>query len=132
MARILAIDDDPDVLAILTLCLASAGHTVHSLEDSSKFERELTEFHPDLVILDIMMPGATGGSLYHAIRALAGPRMPIIISSASNIKIHTQGRDELLAYYRKPADTAQLLEAVQRLIAQALAMPAGRKKPSES
>lgn len=116
MARILTIDDDPDVLAYLTLCLASAGHEVHALEDSSLFEGELRDFRPELVVLDIMMPGATGGSLYNAIRQSAGPLLPIIISSASSMKVHTAGQDDLLAYYRKPAATAEFLATVERLL----------------
>lgn len=128
MARILTIDDDPDVLVFLTLCLASAGHVVHALEDSSLFAGEFRDFQPELVVLDLMMPGATGGSLYNAIRQLAGPYLPIIISSASSMKVRTGGQDELLAYYRKPAASAELLEAIDHLLGLAQSLRAKARK----
>jgi CheY-like chemotaxis protein len=61
MAKILMIDDDPDIVLATRLCLESEGHTLVSAGNSEEGLRLLPEVHPDLIILDVMMETTTAG-----------------------------------------------------------------------
>jgi len=61
MAKILIIDDDPDIVLAARLCLQSAGHEVFEASNSEKGLGMLGEVKPDLIILDVMMDSATEG-----------------------------------------------------------------------
>ncbi len=67
--RILIVDDDPQVHKMLVTVLAPRGLQVESVLFSDKAMETLVSFGPDLVILDIMMPGKSGIDLCREIRA---------------------------------------------------------------
>jgi diguanylate cyclase (GGDEF)-like protein len=66
--RILALDDDPTVLALLRSMLGAAGMEISTCGEPSRFLAQLEEIAPELVILDFDMPGVTGPELCRAIR----------------------------------------------------------------
>lgn len=79
MANILAVDDDPDLCALLRTALERDGHTVTVLHRGS----EVTERHcawADCILLDVMMPGEDGFSVCKRLRALAD--CPILFLTA--------------------------------------------------
>jgi CheY-like chemotaxis protein len=61
MAKILVIDDDPDMVLATKMCLENAGHKVSSAGNSEAGLRQLKADRPDLIILDVMMDTATEG-----------------------------------------------------------------------
>jgi CheY-like chemotaxis protein len=61
MARILVVDDDPDMVLATRLCLESAGHQVDSARDGGEGLKKIQANPPDLIILDVMMDTATEG-----------------------------------------------------------------------
>lgn len=82
-ARILAVDDDPAVLRVLTFILRGAGFTVKTLSSPLEFWGTLEAVEPDLVLLDVLMPGVNGYQLCRAVRA--DPRwadLPILFLTA--------------------------------------------------
>jgi CheY-like chemotaxis protein len=58
--RIFVVDDDPDVLKFVTLFLENAGHTVRSAAGAMEGLSQIKQFSPDLVLVDLMMPGMNG------------------------------------------------------------------------
>jgi diguanylate cyclase (GGDEF)-like protein len=66
--RILSVEDDPDQAAFLSSMLGAAGHEVRPCADASSFERALQEFDPDLVLMDIHLPGVSGYDLVRFLR----------------------------------------------------------------
>ena len=66
--RVLALDDDATVLALLKAMLGAAGMEVSTCDDPARFLTQLEEASPELVILDFDMPGVTGPELCRAIR----------------------------------------------------------------
>jgi diguanylate cyclase (GGDEF)-like protein len=66
--RVLAVDDDPTVLAALDVVLREAGLNVSPCSDPGRFWEHLEEEEPDLVVLDFDMPGVTGVELCRALR----------------------------------------------------------------
>jgi len=115
MAKIIAIDDDKNWLNILTLILKNANHEVFPLESGEKIIEAIKKVTPDLVMIDTMMPGISGGAVYQIIRKEIGLNMPIIICSVSKLKV-SQFNDTLLAYCPKPVDNKKLLETIQKLL----------------
>lgn len=67
--RILAVDDDPDILELLDYNLAKEGFKVKTVEDSSEAVKTALSFKPDLIILDIMMPQLSGIEVCKQLRA---------------------------------------------------------------
>ena len=86
--RVLAVDDDPQALRYVRDALASAGYTPVVTGDPEEALRLVGEEKPDLVLLDLMLPGADGIELMKDI--LGAGDVPVIFLSA-------YGRDELIA-----------------------------------
>ncbi len=122
MARILSLDDDKDCLAILKGFLECDKHEVFPLLRGEMAIQAIREFHPDLVTTDVMMPGVTGGIVYHAIRKEIGAHLPIIISSGSNLRLKLPD-DPLLSYCPKPVELKSLLDTVKVLLTSAANHP---------
>ena len=86
--RVLAVDDDPQALRYVRDALASAGYTPVVTGDPEEALRLVAEEKPDLVLLDLMLPGTDGIELMKDI--LGAGDVPVIFVSA-------YGRDELIA-----------------------------------
>lgn len=76
------VDDDPDICEILELYLKKNGYTVFSAEDGISALSMLEERKPDLIVLDVMIPGLDGFELCQAIRRKSD--VPIIFLSAKD------------------------------------------------
>lgn len=118
MARILVIDDDPDILLIIEHALEQAGHHVVTSSDPTRVAELALEHHVDTVILDVMMPDLTG---FEALKVLREqPRtggVPILFLSARSqsedrVRGLREGADD---YMTKPFDVEELVLRVERL-----------------
>lgn len=79
MANILAVDDEPDILALVKNALEAEGHRVSTAERAAAVERDrLAQF--DLILLDVMMPGTDGVALCAELRPLVD--CPILFLTA--------------------------------------------------
>ncbi|MDH4322096.1 MAG: response regulator, partial [Desulfobulbaceae bacterium] len=87
MARILIIDDDPDVVEGLTMVLEGNGHQVAARLSTENLLATVKELHPDLIILDVIFPGDDQAG-FKAARLLAGDavvgHIPVLMLSAVN------------------------------------------------
>lgn len=61
MAKILMIDDDPDIVAAIRIPLEASGYEFYAAEDGATGLEKIKEVNPDLIILDVMMETATEG-----------------------------------------------------------------------
>ena len=125
-AKILVVDDDPDMREALQIILESADHTVVTAEDGVQCLAKMKEEQPDLLILDLLMPRMDG---FEVCKALKDPRhakygsMPIIILSSVREDV-SQRRYELETgvqldvddYVEKPIESATLLERVGKIL----------------
>jgi len=110
-ATVLAVDDDPIMLALLESSLRKAGLELVTCEDPLAFWAALEAARPDLVVLDVQMPGADGPELCRALRA--DPRWrstPVLFLTATAepsavAELFAAGGDD---YLRKPVDAAEL------------------------
>lgn len=117
MARIMTIDDDEDTLYQLRTVLSRAGHEVLPLLRADRVIEQVRSARPDLVITDIVMPGVMGGGIYRTLREEIGPSLPIIVSSATRLRLRGSQEDPMLAYCPKPVDFDLLLATIETLLA---------------
>ena len=118
MPRILIVDDDPEIRAVLRRVLEDEGYTVETAPDGRAALALITASPPDLLITDLLMPGLTGWSLFARVRRRA-PTLPIIIISGSDpgVRQHEASIPEHTVFLRKPFALDQLLAIVVRLLA---------------
>ena len=66
--RVLSMEDDPRQASFLRAVLQSGGYEVRVCEDPKQFETELAEFRPDLILMDVLLPGVSGYDLVRFVR----------------------------------------------------------------
>jgi DNA-binding response OmpR family regulator len=118
--RILVIEDDAHIAEGLRLNLALQGYEVEIAADGGGGLRKWREMRPDLIVLDVMLPGIDGLSVLRSIR-LEDDRLPILILSARSasedrIRGLSFGVDD---YIGKPFELDEFLLRVERLITRA-------------
>ena len=123
MATILIIDDDPDAVSILETFLEARGHAAHGARGGEAGLSLLEELDPDLVILDVMMPGMDGWEVARRIRHdTRHTRVPILMLTARGGE---EDREEGAAagvdhYMVKPVGLDALGEQIDAMLADAL------------
>lgn len=128
--RILVVDDDPELRALLKRFLAEHGFRVRLAEDGKALDRELAREPVDLVVLDLMMPGEDGLAVTRRLRA-AGETVPILILTARGDPIDRvlgleMGADDYLA---KPFTPRELVARIAAILRRA--RPGGELAPEE-
>jgi DNA-binding response OmpR family regulator len=118
--RVLVIDDDDAILGLLDLILKRAGYQVFSAVDGSLGVQTYRQQKPDIVIVDLAMPGMDGYQVIEEIRKVSGEdkRIPIIILTAHDQDVMRDYGTELGAdlYLTKPIVPKQLVEHVKHLL----------------
>jgi DNA-binding response OmpR family regulator len=117
MARILVIDDDHDLLDMLSLALEDAGHEVVTAKDGLTGMRKAEQAEPELVVSDVNMPGVDGFTLCRRLRE-RGFTAPIVLLTARDGEIDQALGLELGAddYVIKPFSARVLLARVAALL----------------
>ena len=82
---ILLVDDDPDVRKLLSEFLGTEGFAVETAGNASELDAKLGRQRPDLILLDLMLPGEDGVSICRRLAGSAAP--PIIMLTAKNEQI---------------------------------------------
>jgi DNA-binding response OmpR family regulator len=131
MPRVLLIEDDPSVREGVELGLRRRGHEVRTAETGEAGLGELLTFQPDLVLLDLMLPGMNGVQVCRRIRETEETSLlPVIMLTARGDDFDVvvgleAGADD---YIVKPART-EVIEARIRAVLRRLADPGGRRGP---
>lgn len=121
-ARIVAIDDDPDILALIEVECSAAGHAVTTVQDARSGLATVRSVRPQILLLDLVMPHHSGEDLCREIRADASLRdIWIIILSAKNteedvVKSLDAGADD---YLRKPFGFGELTARIRSTLRRA-------------
>jgi two-component system response regulator MprA len=114
--RILIIEDDEGIVRVLRRALSYEGYTVDTALDGETGLNMARDHHPDLVILDLMLPGMDGIEVCQRLRA--GGSMPIIMLTAKDaVQDRVQGLDAGADdYMTKPFDLEELLARLRALL----------------
>jgi CheY-like chemotaxis protein len=123
MARILCVEDEPEIRADLAEDLRDLGHTVASAVNGKEGLEMIGVFRPEIIVCDCLMPVMTGIEMYSALRE-SNPEfdsIPFVFLSAHAEKNHKEfglqaGAD---AYLTKPIDFNVLEELIKRLLTKA-------------
>jgi two-component system KDP operon response regulator KdpE len=112
-ARILVIDDEPQITRVLRAALSAQGFDVRTANDPEEGIRLFREWPPDLLITDLMMPGMTGVEVCRAVRTASST--PILVLS---VRSHERSKVEALDagaddYVTKPFGIQELLARVR-------------------
>jgi DNA-binding response OmpR family regulator len=128
MAHILVVEDDPDIAALLVHYLEKAGHTADRLSAGSDVLPRLRAALPDLLILDLMLPGMDGMAVCDAIRRDTSlSHLPIIMltargEEADRVAGLERGADD---YVTKPFSPRELVARVTARLRRSAPQPAG-------
>lgn len=114
--RILAIDDEAAFLSLLRLNLQKVGkYEVRAESDPTRWREAIAEFHPHLLILDMIMPGLDGRQILGELsRAPGTRRLPVIVLTAilQNVEPDAVHREGIL-YLAKPVSLKALVHCIE-------------------
>jgi CheY-like chemotaxis protein len=121
--RILVVDDEQEIIDVLKEYLAKGGHIVDSAQDGTRAIELVRARRPDLVFLDIHMPGINGVDALKAIKEFDS-RLPVIVITANddNALAATAIAGGAFSHVQKPFD----LRYLDHLLAAALSRGGGR------
>ena len=118
--RVLVVDDEPDITALVAYHLAKAGYRVSTAANGPDALRAAREEHPDVVVLDLMLPGASGYEVLQELRRLDETRQVGVIlltsrrEEADRIRGLSLGADDYLTKPFSPAELALRVGALLR------------------
>lgn len=118
--HVLLIEDEPNIIEAISFILRQDGWKVSTQSDGTKALAEITRVAPDLVILDVMLPGRSGFEILHDLRSRAETKkLPVLMLTAKG-----QTKDRMAAldlgashYMTKPFSNQEMLDVVRGLIA---------------
>jgi two-component system, sensor histidine kinase and response regulator len=117
--RILAVDDTIDNLILVQTILESEGYEIDLVSDGLAALEKVEQSPPDLILLDVMMPGIDGYEVTRRIRKSLGNKnyIPILLITAFHESSVVEGLDAGADdFIRKPFDTDELLARVRSLL----------------
>ena len=120
--HVLLIEDEPNIIEAIRFLLTREGWQVDTHSDGTDAVDVVREKNPDLVILDLMLPGQSGMEILRDLRATEGfADLPVLMLTARG-----QSRDRVMAekagvsrFMTKPFSNTEVLTAVRDLLAQA-------------
>ncbi|MDP3711194.1 MAG: response regulator [Mycobacteriales bacterium] len=117
--RVMTVDDDPSILSLVQTTLELDGHEVTKAVDGNDALYKLETSKPDLIVLDVMMPGKNGWEVLEAIRQdVRLARTPVLLLTARDLPDDVQRGRELgaSAVLAKPFEPQQLSDLVAALL----------------
>ena len=116
--RVLAVDDEPDMLNLIAFILQDAGAEVKAVSQAAAALESLPEFKPDILLTDIAMPDRTGYELVQQVRLLPEGQIPIIALTAYASATYEERSLQagFQQHLSKPIEAEDLIAAIIRLL----------------
>jgi DNA-binding response OmpR family regulator len=117
--KILVVDDEPEVVELLSFTLTQAGFSVETAANGIEALRQARTTHPDLIVLDLMMPELDGFTVCEVLRRdPATAAIPILILTAASSGLARLGGRDVGAtdYITKPFSLKQLVSRAHDLL----------------
>jgi two-component system OmpR family response regulator len=116
-AKLLVVDDEPDIVELLSASLKYHGYEVATAGSGRQAMEEARRFRPDMILLDVMMPELDGFDVLRRLRG-EGTRTPVLFLTARDatedkIKGLTLGGDD---YVTKPFSLSEILARIQAVL----------------
>jgi two-component system response regulator ResD len=118
---VLVVDDEPTILDIVGRYMERAGYETHRAADGPEALRLVAAFRPDLVVLDLMLPGIDGIEVMRQLHEAPGPRIAVILLTARGEESDRlvglrQGADDYVVKPFSPAELVARVDAVLRRV----------------
>jgi len=117
MATILIVDDEEELQTLLELALTRAGYEVYISPNGVDALYQVQYYKPDLILLDLMMPWASGDAVLGFVRSTEGlenTRVLVLSAHANGEQIADQLKAD--AYIRKPAEMKKIIKTIDELL----------------
>jgi len=116
-AKILVVDDEPNIQRLLTVALTNRGHEVLTASNGVEALGMVEAEKPDLIVLDVMMPQMTGHEARDEIRR-RGNQTPILFLSAAGTfeEQVSQMQDDLTDYLPKPFKPSEVADHIEAML----------------
>ncbi len=117
--KILVVDDTPPMVELLRCALSDAGYATGCAASGEEALRKVRRSRPDLIVLDLVLPGISGFSVLEELRAdSATSWIPIVVITGMPGAIPRMAGLEMGAdaYFNKPFDVSQLVSRVKDLL----------------
>jgi DNA-binding response OmpR family regulator len=115
--RILAVDDDLNMLKLLNNLLEKQGYIVHTISTGDKVFPAVNEFQPDLILLDVMLDGFDGTIICSALKSMPKTQhIPVIFISGNYqaaARVYNQGEGAPNDFLLKPFNLELLLHKIE-------------------
>ena len=110
--KVLVVDDDADIRKVVTQALEDEGYDVRGAADGREALASVRTLQPDLIMLDVRMPGVDGWQVLDELRSAAGEQTPVVVMTAEYT-----GQDRALqsgaqGYLAKPFELGELISCV--------------------
>lgn len=118
MGRVLVVDDEPDVLLLCRLNLQQRGHELLEASEGGAALELARERHPDVIVLDLMLPGISGYDVLEALqRDGETSDIPVLVLTAKSLRADRERSQRLgaAAFLTKPFLPNDLCEMVDSL-----------------
>ncbi len=121
MAKILVVDDDPDITSASKTVLESNGHEVKTASNREEGMKGIEFFQPDLLILDVMMEQADDGiAMAQELRRNEFSKPILMVTGLSKVTGQDYGKDDSIVpvddYLEKPLHPQTLIDKVNQLL----------------
>ena len=121
--HVAVIDDDASVRKALTRLLRAANLDVDAFASGREFLDSLPSNRPDCIVLDFDMPGMNAVDVLQQLAREGMPAPTIVVSGHDGLQDHSQCLSAgAVAYFRKPFDDEELLEAIYRAVGGAISV----------
>ena len=119
MARVMVVDDEEDLRNLVKMVMEKEGFEVESAEDGNDFLEKVDRFQPDIVILDVMMPGPSTKEILQKLREKGVDSKIVLLtvvrfSSEEIKKLSEMGN--VVGYMTKPFDIPELVSEINKHI----------------
>jgi DNA-binding response OmpR family regulator len=112
MKKVLVVDDDPNILDVIKFILTSYGFEVHTYSTGTNVVQVVLDYQPDLILLDIRLPGKLGTEICKELKDLHCT-IPIILFSAHAQQANFMEMFGADAFMKKPFDVKDLVSTVK-------------------
>ena len=125
MKKILIVDDDKKITTALEVRLKAAGYEVFTALDGLEGLKLATRTRPDLIVMDVWMPGGVGFLIAQRLKHVGLAHVPVIFLTAGKKQHFWEIAEDVDAagFFEKPYDSKQLLKSIALVLARACSPP---------
>ena len=115
--KVLVVEDDPDLRTLMWRIFADGRHEVAMAADGAEAIEKVHSLRPELVVLDIVLPGLDGWAVLRSIQKLPAPPPVVMLSVETHSEVYTRAAAAgVAAYVEKPFSVVDLLSTCERVL----------------